>query len=164
MRRLRRLPLSRILPILILTVSGLLVALLPRRLTPARQARPATAVVLADSGRIPADSLPLDSVRVATALATVSDPEIAVSIADLGLIESLTVRNHDITVTLLTTSPRCPHSRRLASDVLTALLGLPGAGRITVRLDTTRRWNSGRLTPKLRQHWQQPCAGSAPSF
>ncbi|MEO0073906.1 MAG: iron-sulfur cluster assembly protein [candidate division WOR-3 bacterium] len=143
--------LFRLLTTLLVVLAAILVLSLPfviagRRLPISRL------IVYADSGYVPADSLPLDSSRAANALSAVDDPELRIPITELGLVRSLKLTpDGDITLILALTTPHCPYAARLAQDAFLALQSLPGAGLVTVRVDPAIRWRPSDATERARQ-------------
>jgi metal-sulfur cluster biosynthetic enzyme len=114
--------------------------------------------VLADSGRVPPDSLPLDSARAIAAIEKVRDPELDVNIVELGLVDSLAVSGRDISLAMMLTTPECPYGKVLAVNAIEALLALPGAGWVKVRVDLKRRWDPSRVSPAVRERWRRIAA------
>ena len=109
---------------------------------------------LADSGRVPLDSLGLDSARVIAALETVSDPELDLSIVELGLVHSLKVDSaRDVAIVLALTTPECPYGPSLAYSTLEAIKLVPGARQIRVRLDRNLPWDPLRLSGRARARY-----------
>ncbi len=141
-----------------LVALGVLLVSAPAVLRPQRQPRLGNPAVLADSGRVPADSLPLDSARAIAALELVRDPELDVNIVELGLVDSLAVTGRDISLVMVFTRPECPYSRVMATEAFEALLALPGAGLVSVRVDPGRRWDPSRVSPAVRERWQSLAA------
>ena len=120
-----------------------------------------------------ADSLPLDSLRVAVALDSAIDPELGYSVVELGMVRHVEVDSiRDVHVTLALTTPHCPYVYALGGAVLSALQRLPGANRIHVGFDLRANWTpemmSGRARERMRQavpFWAQSsvrpsCSGS----
>lgn len=145
--------LFRLLATLLVAMAAILILSLPfvvvgRRLPTGRP------VVYADSGYVPADSLPLDSTRVATALAAVEDPELHIPITELELVRSISLTPRgDIAVVVCLSTPHCPYPAKLAEEALIALQALPGAGLVTVLVDPTIRWRPSAATERARQQF-----------
>jgi metal-sulfur cluster biosynthetic enzyme len=103
------------------------------------------------SGSIPADSLPLDSGRVMLALDSVQDPELELSLVELGLVQSVKVDSAcNVSVVLALTTPECPYGPQLAHQAMTAIRDIPGAGVIRVRPDAGIPWGPERLSGRAR--------------
>ena len=156
--RLRR-TLPRILVSLALVALGVAVINLPA-LIRSKDDRPALSLAdpfapMSGTGTVPADGLPVDSARVLDALREVQDPEIDISIVDLGLVHRLAVDpDGNVQLTLTLTVPECPFARVIALRALNALRAVPGAGRVDVRLDPSVGWTPDRLSPEARQRFR----------
>jgi FeS assembly SUF system protein len=91
-------------------------------------------------------SLPTDE-EVREALKTVYDPEIGINIVDLGLIYGVAVQDEglvDITMTL--TTPGCPLSQVIGTQVREALDGMPGVTDVKLNLVWSPPWNPTMMT------------------
>ncbi len=73
-------------------------------------------------------------IAVWEALQRVIDPELGVSLVDLGLIRSVTVANGRALIELALTTPLCPLAGVLEHEVRTAALGTPGIREVEVIL------------------------------
>lgn len=114
------------------------------------------AAVLVGIGVVPSDSFPIDSARVLEWLGRVEDPELGFSIVELGLLHHVAVTAEGgIAVTLVLTTPDCPFSRLLASETLSALESLPGAGQVRVEVDPTIAWDPSLLKGEARARYQR---------
>lgn len=149
----------------LLVVAGILVMNIPHlvgnRRLPATRMNPFAP--LADSGSVPADSLGLDSARVAAALGLVLDPELHISIVDLGLVHALKLDSADnVSVTLGLTTITCPFTRQMGEKVLAALKSVPGVRAIRVRFDPMIPWDPSRATDQARRKYESMFAGQVP--
>jgi metal-sulfur cluster biosynthetic enzyme len=84
--------------------------------------------------------------QIGQALAPVQDPEIHMSIAELGLvygakIDPLEGPEHTVTVSMSLTSPMCPYGPMLLAMVHGALAKLPGVRDVNVDLTFTPTWD-----------------------
>ena len=81
--------------------------------------------------------------EVREALREVEDPEIGISIVDLGLLRGIEVEDEsgNVTVALTLTSPMCPLGPQLMSAVRQSALKLPGVTRAEVRLVWKPPWD-----------------------
>lgn len=96
---------------------------------------------------------------VRAALAEVTDPEIpAVSIVDLGIVESVDVAGDRIVVELLPTFVGCPALDAIAAAVEERLARF--GRRVEVRFGYRVSWTSDRITPQGRRALR--AAGIAP--
>jgi metal-sulfur cluster biosynthetic enzyme len=75
------------------------------------------------------------------ALTPVSDPELGISIVDLGLIYGFDIDNNDVTVKMTLTSPACPLGAEIMNDVKTTLEALPFIRKVDVELVWSPRWD-----------------------
>jgi FeS assembly SUF system protein len=85
--------------------------------------------------------------EVLAALGTVRDPEIPVSLVDLGLIYDLVVRRDGIVFVEMTlTTPACPVAGSLPGDVQRIVAMVPGVTAVLVRLVWEPAWTRERMT------------------
>ena len=84
-----------------------------------------------------------DDVR--RALAEVIDPELPVSIVDLGLVRSVRVEGDAVTVGITFTSIGCPCTDLIKEDIEARLLRLDGVARVEVE-EVFERWSRDDLT------------------
>lgn len=75
------------------------------------------------------------------ALMPVSDPELGLSIVELGLIYGFDIDNNDVTVKMTLTSPACPLGAEIMNDVKTTLEQLPFIKKVDVELVWSPRWD-----------------------
>jgi metal-sulfur cluster biosynthetic enzyme len=85
--------------------------------------------------------LTTDAVR--EALRPITDPEIAISIVDLGLIRNieLSADRSSVKVTMTLTSPFCPEGPEIVAAVDGALRILPGVREAAVELQWNPPWD-----------------------
>lgn len=88
---------------------------------------------------------------VLEALRDVSDPELPVSIVDLGLVEDVSVDDTGIRVRLVTTFMACPGRRQMTEDVLARIRALveeraAGACGVEVEFDPAASWSPDRVS------------------
>ena len=84
------------------------------------------------------------------ALQTVYDPELPLSIYDLGLIYELNVNvdQGSVRVLMTLTNPACPVAGSLPKEVEAALLGVEGVDQAEVNLTWSPPWSKDRLSPE----------------
>lgn len=90
-----------------------------------------------------------DDVR--KALRQVKDPEINLSIIDLGLVYDVEVESEghvDVRMTL--TSPGCPSGPEIMADVDRAVRSLDGVTAVNIDLVWEPYWTPERIDPKVR--------------
>jgi nitrite reductase/ring-hydroxylating ferredoxin subunit/metal-sulfur cluster biosynthetic enzyme len=93
-----------------------------RGLEPPATAESGTAAAAASAQGTPAPSLQEFAVRAA--LETVMDPEIQLSVVDLGLIREIVIEPGRTTVRMLLTTPFCPYAPQLTQDVRQAAMSV----------------------------------------
>jgi FeS assembly SUF system protein len=97
------------------------------------------------AAEIPPDA-PLNE-RVTAVLKTIYDPEIPVSIYDLGLIYELKIDPPGaVAIKMTLTSPGCPVAMSLVGEVQTKVAALAGVNRATVDLVWDPPWDRSRMS------------------
>jgi metal-sulfur cluster biosynthetic enzyme len=81
-----------------------------------------------------------------SALAAVEDPELPVSVTDLGLVRRLEVADGRVRVGLTYTSLACPCMEMLREDVRDAVAAVPGVIGVEVD-DVLEPWSRDDITP-----------------
>jgi len=89
--------------------------------------------------------------RVWDALRKVVDPEIQVSVVDLGLIYDVQVNGGEVHVKMTLTTPGCPMSRYIAQRALMAVAELEGVENVSVEVVWDPPWSPDRITPEGRK-------------
>ena len=84
------------------------------------------------------------------ALEAVEDPELPVSITDLGLVRRLDVAGGHVRVGLTYTSLACPCTEMIREDVEAALAAVPGVAAVTVD-EVLEPWSRADITPRGRE-------------
>jgi ATP-binding protein involved in chromosome partitioning len=88
--------------------------------------------------------------EVRAALATVKDPEIGKPITDLGMVESVSVADGAVSVSVLLTVPGCPMKERLTRDVTAAVEQVTGVTSVEVHLGVMSDAQRAELRTTLR--------------
>lgn len=85
----------------------------------------------------------LTAEAVREALRPIQDPEIAISIIDLGLVRTIDVSpdGTEVKVTMTLTSPMCPEGPLIVEAVDFAVRGLPGVTKADVELQWNPPWD-----------------------
>ena len=102
---------------------------------------------------------------IAQVLRTVTDPELGVNIADLGLVYAALWTPAGIRVVMTTTSPSCPMADMLADEVRGVLKrAFPEATGIAVELAFTPPWSPDRISAAGREAlgWNNATATRSP--
>jgi metal-sulfur cluster biosynthetic enzyme len=87
--------------------------------------------------------------EVLAALAEVSDPELPVSIVDLGLVRSVAVDGETVRVGITFTSIACPCTDVLREDIQARLRALDGVAEVEVE-ELFEAWSRDDLTEEGR--------------
>lgn len=74
-------------------------------------------------------------------LRDVTDPELGVSIVDLGLVYGVSVEEGAVRVTLTMTTPACPMSRLITNAIRHALRRAPDVESVEIDLVWSPRWS-----------------------
>jgi phenylacetate-CoA oxygenase PaaJ subunit len=89
--------------------------------------------------------------RLWSALGQVEDPEMPVSLVDLGLIYGLSVDGGRVTVQLTFTAMGCPATDMILGDIRQRLLLESGVDRVDIEVVWDPPWSAARLTPEGRE-------------
>lgn len=87
--------------------------------------------------------------EVVTALRDVQDPELPVSIVDLGLVRGVTVEDETITIKLTFTSLACPCTDMIREDVVARLERLEGVGHVRIQ-EVFEAWTREHMSEDAR--------------
>lgn len=88
---------------------------------------------------------------IISALRAVQDPELFLSVYDLGLIYELNrSENGDVKIVMTLTSPTCPIAGEMPAMVANAVASVPGTGIITVELTFDPPWTTDRLSNEIK--------------
>ena len=74
-------------------------------------------------------------------LREVIDPEIGISVVDLGLVYDITYDNGDVMVTMTLTSPGCPLGPIIRGEAYAKLRELPGVKDVDVQIVWSPPWD-----------------------
>jgi ring-1,2-phenylacetyl-CoA epoxidase subunit PaaD len=99
------------------------------------------------------------------ALADVEDPELPVSIVDMGLVHAVTAVHGDVHVALLPTFTGCPALEVIRDRVRRRVAAIPGVDRVAVVFVFEPAWTSDRMTEagraRLQAHGMSVRTGAA---
>jgi len=88
---------------------------------------------------------PVSEAAVMQALGTVFDPELGMSIVQLGLVYDVRVQDHGVAITMTLTAPGCPIHDVMPEWVRTAVTRVPGVERVDVTLTFEPAWTPERI-------------------
>lgn len=112
--------------------------------------------VFTDSAAPAAGARAPESAAVVAALGRVMDPELNLSVVDMGLVDSVSIDSSgNVRVVLLLTTPECPYYTVIGRRALAEVRGLSGAGRVRVRLEPNSEWGPERLTEAGRKRFRE---------
>lgn len=89
---------------------------------------------------------------VQTALRKVKDPELNLSVVDLGLVYSVDVQDGEVKVQMTLTSPGCPSGPEILADAQRAVEAVEGVTKVDVELVWSPYWTPDRIDPKVRAY------------
>ena len=103
--------------------------------------------VQSGTGEVPV-SLDVDAIR--DSLRHVKDPELGLSIMDLGLVYDVKVDNGDVHIRMTLTSPGCPAGDQIVSDANAAIRSLNAVTNVEIELVWEPFWTPELIDPKVR--------------
>ena len=93
----------------------------------------------------------MDTAPLWAALAEVQDPEMPVSLVDLGLIYGISRDRGTVTVELTFTAMGCPAADMILDDIRERLLEEPGVEAVMVNIVWEPPWSTARMTAQGRE-------------
>ncbi|MGE4159982.1 MAG: metal-sulfur cluster assembly factor [Planctomycetota bacterium] len=94
------------------------------------------------------NDISIDDVR--QALRSVMDPELGLSVVDLGLVVQVEASPGRLRVGLAQTAPVCPHGESMRREALAALTSSFSSHNPQVDLLPDFPWHSGMMTPEAK--------------
>ncbi len=88
---------------------------------------------------------PVTADRIVEALREVLDPELGLSVVELGLIYGIEVVDGRVTVTMTLTAPGCPLHDAMLDWVRESVGRVPGVAEVEVRLTFDPPWTPERV-------------------
>jgi metal-sulfur cluster biosynthetic enzyme len=88
--------------------------------------------------------------NVEAVLAAVIDPDLGLSIVDLGLVYDVRLGDNSVEVDMTLTSMGCPAGEYLYGEVQRCLGAIDGIEKVTVNLVWDPPWSEERVKPELR--------------
>jgi metal-sulfur cluster biosynthetic enzyme len=96
------------------------------------------------------DLPPLTSRSVFSILKTVEDPELAISIVDMGLVYEVQVDGDTVFLIMTLTTPKCPLASRLLADIRNSLFSHPNIRKVNLSLTFDPPWTVERMSTEAR--------------
>ena len=88
---------------------------------------------------------------IVKALKNVYDPEIPVTVYDLGLIYEISVKSEkEVDITMTLTAPNCPMADIVLNDVETYVQDVKGIEKVNVNLTFDPPWDKDMLSEEAR--------------
>ena len=85
--------------------------------------------------------------KIVDTLQTVYDPEIPVSIYELGLIYDIEIKeNCDVNITMTLTTPNCPEAQSIPEKVADTVLLVNGVKDVKVQITWEPPWSQDKMT------------------
>lgn len=84
------------------------------------------------------------------ALLEVNDPELPVSLVDMGMIYRVAAEGGDVTIDLTFTSIGCPGMDMIFEDIRRAVGAVAGVSGVAIEVVWSPPWTKERLTPRGR--------------
>jgi len=92
----------------------------------------------------------IDRDQVTEALRGVFDPELGMSVVDLGLIYDVQIDGGHVRITMTLTMPGCPLHDAMTEWVRQAVGRIPGVDEVEVVITFEPAWTPGRIGPDAR--------------
>ena len=92
----------------------------------------------------------LSSEQLWAALNDVMDPELGISITDLGLVYGIDLDEGRVTIEMTTTNPLCPLASYLERQIEDRLAPIAGIDAIAVRVTHSPRWTPAMMNDAAR--------------
>ena len=96
-------------------------------------------------------SPPVSHEQVMAALRQVVDPELGLSVVELGLIYGVEIRAGAVRVGMTLTSPGCPLHDAMPEWVRRAVSAIPGVDHVEVALTFDPPWSPARIRDRVGQ-------------
>lgn len=84
--------------------------------------------------------------QVLEALGGVRDPELGMSVVDLGLIYGVDIVDGAVNITMTLTAPGCPVHEVMPAWIRRAVMAVPGVLSVDVRITFDPPWTPDRIT------------------
>ena len=115
----------------------------------AHQAKRRLPVFLFNSSIDMASKKPSKAV-ITKVLKTILDPELFVSIVDLGLVYDIVLNDGTVNITMTLTTIGCPLFQTIENEVKEKVSAIPGIRSVNVELTFDPPWDSSRLSEKAK--------------
>lgn len=90
------------------------------------------------------------SAAIKKVLSTILDPELFVSIVDLGLVYDIAVKDGAVKITMTLTTIGCPLFQTIENEVKEKISAIPGVTAVETELTFDPPWDPSRLSEKAK--------------
>lgn len=88
--------------------------------------------------------------KVISSLTHVLDPELYISLIDLGLIYDVSVKNGDVSITMTLTSLGCPLFSTIEKDIRDELMNIEGVKDLDIKVVFDPPWSIDKMSERGR--------------
>ena len=88
--------------------------------------------------------------KIISILKTIPDPELGISIYDLGLIYDIIIRKPKITIVMTLTTMGCPLFNQISDPIKEKIGNLEGITKVEVQLTFDPPWNPEKMSKQAR--------------
>ncbi len=88
--------------------------------------------------------------EVMDVLKEVYDPDLGISIVDLGLVYDVRINGSNVDVDMTLTSPACPYGPQLIADVQLSVQRMEGVEKCNTEIVWDPPWTMERISPEIR--------------
>lgn len=79
------------------------------------------------------------------------DPEIPLSVVDLGLIYGIEIENGKVNIKMTLTNPACPLAYRIVKDIEDKVRKIKGVKKVNVEIVFEPAWSPERMSKKAKK-------------
>lgn len=97
------------------------------------------------NGKYVAGSAPVDEAAILSLLGQVRDPEVDLTVPELGLIYKTEVRGERVYLLMTLTTPTCPWSQQLLQDIRHAVFSNPGVAELEIAITFDPPWTLANI-------------------
>jgi metal-sulfur cluster biosynthetic enzyme len=89
--------------------------------------------------------------QIIKVLKTIPDPELGISIYDLGLIYDIKIQKDTVVILMTLTSAGCPLFDMMAVPIQDKIQRIPGVRKVEIELTFEPVWTIEKMNPKARK-------------
>lgn len=86
--------------------------------------------------------------QVMKALENCHDPEMGISVVDLGLIMNISIDDGDVKLHMIFVTKHCPFHPMVAQKIHAAVMAVPGVSGVEIEVDRDTDWKPDMMTEK----------------